>query len=111
MNYDESKVPRYELPDPLVSFDGRTVSDAATWPDVRRPEILRAFAEHVYGWTPEIKTSLRSKHSPLIRWCSIDWRCGNRFAFGGWNQTTRCRSICCCTCRTAGADRRSCSWG
>ncbi|MHB8952348.1 MAG: alpha/beta hydrolase family protein [Pirellulaceae bacterium] len=58
-NYDESKVPAYELPDPLISFDGRRVADAATWRETRRPEILRAFAEHVYGWTPEIKTSLR----------------------------------------------------
>jgi hypothetical protein len=58
-NYDESKVPRYELPDPLVCFDGRKVSDAAMWRDVRRPEILRAFATHVYGRTPEIETRLR----------------------------------------------------
>lgn len=58
-NYDESKVPKYELPDPLVCFDGRKVSDAAMWREKRRPEILRAFAQHVYGRTPEIKTRLR----------------------------------------------------
>ena len=58
-NYDESKVPEYELPDPLICFDGRPVSDAAMWRETRRPEILRAFAQHVYGRTPEIKTQLR----------------------------------------------------
>ena len=58
-NYDESKVPKYELPDPLVCFDGRPVSDAAMWRETRRPEILQAFAQHVYGLTPEIKTHLR----------------------------------------------------
>ena len=47
-NYDESKLPKYELPDPLVCFDGRKVADAATWRDVRRPEILRAFAAHIF---------------------------------------------------------------
>lgn len=58
-NYDESKVPQYELPDPLVCDDGRPVTDAEMWRDVRRPEILAAFAEHVYGRVPPLKTTLR----------------------------------------------------
>lgn len=52
-NYDESKVPEYELPDPLVTLSGDTVADAATWRDVRRPEILNLFREHVYGVSPQ----------------------------------------------------------
>jgi hypothetical protein len=58
-NYDESKVPPYELPDPLVCFDGRPVADARMWREVRRPEILRAFATNVYGRTPELPVRLR----------------------------------------------------
>jgi hypothetical protein len=58
-NYDESKVPAYELPDPLLGYDGRRIADSATWRESRRPEILRAFAQHIYGRTPAIKTRLR----------------------------------------------------
>ncbi|MGC8991550.1 MAG: hypothetical protein ACP5MD_15650, partial [Verrucomicrobiia bacterium] len=48
-NYDESKVPQHKLPDPLVCMNGQKVSDLPTWRDVRRPEILNAFARNVYG--------------------------------------------------------------
>ncbi len=58
-NYDETKVPKFELPDPLVCFDGRRVTDAAMWQNVRRPEILRAFATHIFGRTPDLKSHLR----------------------------------------------------
>jgi (4-O-methyl)-D-glucuronate---lignin esterase len=51
-NEDESKVPPYTLPDPLVLADGRKVSDARTWTGKRRPELLRLFETHVYGRTP-----------------------------------------------------------
>ena len=51
-NEDESKVPPYTLPDPLVLADGRKVSDARTWTSERRPELLRLFETHVYGRTP-----------------------------------------------------------
>jgi|694.fasta_scaffold87668_3 hypothetical protein len=58
-NYDESKVAAYDLPDPLVCFDGQQVSTATLWRERRRPEIVAAFAEHVFGRTPEIATNLR----------------------------------------------------
>ena len=49
--YDESKVPKYTLPDPLVMADGKKVTDAKTWKEKRRPELLRLFETHVYGRT------------------------------------------------------------
>jgi hypothetical protein len=38
--YDEAKVPKYSLPDPLVMNNGERVRDANTWTSRRRPEIL-----------------------------------------------------------------------
>ncbi len=58
-NYDETKVPPYELPDPLVCFDGRKVADTAMWRGTRRPEILDAFARSIYGRTPRVAVHLR----------------------------------------------------
>ncbi|HIE28192.1 TPA: acetylxylan esterase [Candidatus Poribacteria bacterium] len=52
INYDESKVPDYTLPDSLTLGDGMKVTDATTWLKHRRPEILRLFEENVYGKMP-----------------------------------------------------------
>jgi hypothetical protein len=51
-NYDEAKVPKYTLPDPLVLENGERVKDAETWRTKRRPEILRLFEEHMFGKSP-----------------------------------------------------------
>jgi hypothetical protein len=49
---DESKVPPYTLPDPLVMANGDRVTDARMWTEKRRPEILELFRQHVYGRRP-----------------------------------------------------------
>lgn len=51
-NYDESLVPDYTLPDPLVLLDGTPVTDAQTWTDRRRGEVLGLFKDQVYGEMP-----------------------------------------------------------
>jgi len=51
-NYDESKIPAYTLPDPLVLDNGGKVASAREWASVRRPELLARFATVEYGSTP-----------------------------------------------------------
>jgi hypothetical protein len=52
VNYDEAKVPQLTLPDPLVLQDGRKVTDARTWLNQRRPQIMGLFETEVYGRMP-----------------------------------------------------------
>jgi hypothetical protein len=51
VNYDESKVPSFKLPDPLVFNDGEVASKASDW-NRRRKEIVELFKQHVYGTMP-----------------------------------------------------------
>jgi len=51
--YDESRVPEFTLPDPLLSVNGTNVSDAAGWLG-RRNETLELFRSHVYGRRPKL---------------------------------------------------------
>ncbi len=51
-NYDESKVGSYTLPDPLVANDGTRVTNAEMWFAQRRPEILEAYRNDIYGRSP-----------------------------------------------------------
>jgi hypothetical protein len=52
VNYDESKVGLYTLPDPLRMANGKPVRDAKTWYEHRRPEIVRLFEENQFGRAP-----------------------------------------------------------
>ena len=52
VNYDESLVGNYKLPDPLVMSNGKAVRDAKTWTTKRRAEIVKLFEENQYGRSP-----------------------------------------------------------
>jgi hypothetical protein len=57
-NYDEAKVPKFTLPDPLT-VGGKTISTSDEWMQSGRPEVLRLFEEHVYGRVPPLDIKLR----------------------------------------------------
>jgi hypothetical protein len=59
INYDESKVGSYTLPDPLVLTDGRKVKTSEQWSQERRPELLQLFQKHVYGKVPSAAKPVR----------------------------------------------------
>jgi len=51
-NYDESKVPDFEVPDVLETFKGKKVKNVKKWERKRRPELLKFFNQNVYGEIP-----------------------------------------------------------
>lgn len=53
VNYDESKVPAYVLPELLVCADGERVTTVQGWEQKRRPELLELFSAQMYGRTPQ----------------------------------------------------------
>jgi hypothetical protein len=52
VNYTEAKAETYSLPDVLKTFDGQPVTDAKTWNEKRRPELLKFFESEYYGKVP-----------------------------------------------------------
>ena len=60
-NYDESKANIYpNLPDPLVLNNGKRVTAAKTWWNVRRPQIVDLFDREILGGVPA--------HLPAVTW-------------------------------------------
>jgi len=60
-NYDESKANIYPSPpDPLVLNDGKRVSSARIWWNVRRPQIVELFDREILGRVPS--------HLPTVSW-------------------------------------------
>ncbi|MFH5883376.1 alpha/beta hydrolase family protein [Halalkalibaculum sp. DA3122] len=59
VNYDEDKVGKYQLPDPLLLANGEKVDNADTWYEQRRPELLELFKEFQFGRAPEPPADLK----------------------------------------------------
>lgn len=51
-NYDEAKVPKFDLPNPLIMENGKPVKTAGMWQKQRRPQLLHLFEKYVYGKAP-----------------------------------------------------------
>src|SRR5688572_30328025 len=52
LNYDESKVPPYTLPELLVTDDGKVIHNSKEWENIQRPAILKKFTGNMYGRVP-----------------------------------------------------------
>lgn len=51
-NYDEKEANHYTLPDPLVLKNGQPVTDADTWWQQRRPQIIHDYETSIFGRVP-----------------------------------------------------------
>src|SRR6187551_3131487 len=52
VNYSDASVGTYMLPDPLTMRNGKKVTDAKTWTQKQRPELVKLFEEIEYGKMP-----------------------------------------------------------
>lgn len=60
-NYDEEKAkPDPKLPDPLTLKNGKKVTTAKAWWELRRPEIVEDFDRDIYGRVPKV--------TPKVTW-------------------------------------------
>jgi hypothetical protein len=57
-NYDELKVPTYQLPDPFLSLENKKITTVDQWENLRRKEILYLFSKNVYGQMPKAYDSI-----------------------------------------------------
>ena len=52
VNYDESKIPVYTLPELLIASKGVKILSSKDWEKIRRPELLELFTSQVFGRVP-----------------------------------------------------------
>lgn len=51
-NYDESKVPQFEVPQVLTTSDNEKIATSQEWIEKRRPELYKFFENKVFGKVP-----------------------------------------------------------
>ena len=53
VNYDEARLPNYDLPPVLLTSEGKKITTADEWFHIRRPQIMSLFGNLIYGRVPE----------------------------------------------------------
>ena len=58
--YDEARVPAYDLPPLLVSSEGKPITTAEDWFNIRRPQIMALFGNLIYGIVPAPESPIQT---------------------------------------------------
>jgi len=61
VNYEEDRLPKYQLPPLLVTSEGDRITTAEEWRNIRRPQILSLFSNLIYGRVPEPMTPIKTE--------------------------------------------------
>lgn len=65
VNYDEHKIPHYDLPPLLATAEGKPISTTDEWMKLRRPQILSLFSNLVYGRIPVPPSPIETEYEVL----------------------------------------------
>lgn len=63
--YSESQVPKFDLPNPLVTVEGERITSEEAWMNVRRPQIMSMLATTIYGRVPTPETPIKTTFEEL----------------------------------------------
>ena len=62
VNYKEERLPNYTLPPLLLTAEGKKVTTAEEWHQIRRPQIMSLFSNLVYGRVPTPASPIETKY-------------------------------------------------
>lgn len=62
INYEEARLPHYDLPPLLVTSQGKIISTPDEWFHIRRPEILSLFSNLIYGRIPTAASPIKTRY-------------------------------------------------
>lgn len=65
VNYDESKIPSYSLPELLTAEDGSSIGTTDEWQNKRRNEIFQLIESHMFGKVPAEKVKVKFEENSL----------------------------------------------
>jgi hypothetical protein len=67
VNYEEARIPHYDLPPLLVTAEGTAVTGAEQWHQQRRPQILALMGSLVYGNVPAPASPIGTEYEVVAR--------------------------------------------